>query len=365
MTDVKLFDLRNIQTKSDLDPRYYVIEDAGLAKAVNMAIWLQKPLLVTGAPGTGKTQLAFKVAYELAALPPEGLNGFTPFLSKPFIFNTKTTSTASDLFYTYDAIGHFQQRSIEQTNGEATATTAHSFIHLNAMGKAVLQTYGKKKILSDPLLKELQKLRNFNELADEPLSTVILIDEIDKAPRDFPNDLLNEIEYYEFKIGELNSDLNIRRAPVVDHESSARIVVIMTSNFEKNLPDAFLRRCLFYHIPSPDEEGLYKIVCNRMQPYLKAIYKEESEENIEKRFSNLQLKVRKVISEFQLYKDKMTEKPPSNAELIEWIKVLEVEDFFEGEINFNDLTESQKIIIKYTLPIIAKSKDDTEKIASL
>jgi hypothetical protein len=66
-----------------------------------------------------------------------------------------------------------------------------------------------------------------------------------------------------------------------------------------------------------------------------------------------------------LYKDKMTEKPPSNAELIEWIKVLEVEDFFEGEINFNDLTESQKIIIKYTLPIIAKSKDDTEKIASL
>lgn len=365
MADVKLFDLRNIQTKSDLDPRYYVIEDPGLAKAVNMSIWLQKPLLLTGAPGTGKTQLAYKVAYELAALPPADLNGFMPFLPKPFIFNTKTTSNANDLFYTYDAIGHFQKRSIEQNGNDENMSSAHAFIHLNAMGKAILQTYGKKKIMADPALKDLQKLRNFNELADEPLSTVILIDEIDKAPRDFPNDLLNEIEYYEFRIGELSNDVSIRRAPLTDNESSARIVVIMTSNFEKNLPDAFLRRCLFYHIPSPDEEGLYKIVCNRMQPYLKAIYKQEPEEDIEKRFANLQLKVRKVISEFQSYKGKMTEKPPSNSELIEWIKVLEVEDFFKDEVNFNELTESQKIIIKYTLPIIAKSKDDSDKIASL
>ena len=68
MSGNKLFDLKNIQTTADLDPRNYVIEDKGLAKAVNMAIWLQKPLLVTGAPGTGKTQLSYKVAHELSEM---------------------------------------------------------------------------------------------------------------------------------------------------------------------------------------------------------------------------------------------------------------------------------------------------------
>ena len=146
MSDAKLFDLKNIQTNADLDPQNYVIEDKGLAKAVNMAIWLQKPLLVTGAPGTGKTQLAFKVAYELSQMSPKDLNGFAGFSSTPFIFNTKTTSNATDLFYTYDAIGHFQKKHIDHDpkNG---LNHAHSFIQLNALGKAILQTYGTQKIL--------------------------------------------------------------------------------------------------------------------------------------------------------------------------------------------------------------------------
>ncbi len=364
MPDLKLFDLKNIQTASDLDPRYYVIEDTGLAKAVNMAIWLQKPLLITGAPGTGKTQLAFKVAHELANMDEQELNGFAPFVSTPFIFNTKTTSNASDLFYTYDAISHFQKKSVDQVNGNtAKINQAHTFIQLNALGKAILQTYGKTRITDDDKLKELQMLKNFSDLEDDAKSSVVLIDEIDKAPRDFPNDLLNEIEYYEFMISELNMNYKIRRALEKENTSNARIVVIMTSNFEKNLPDAFLRRCLFYHIPSPDEDALYKIVCTRMQPYLKAIYKNEKQEAVENKFNNLQQKLKKVIAEFQQYKEKMTEKPPSNSELLEWIKVLEVEGFFTEDVDFKKLSDNQKTILQYTLPIIAKSKDDTEKIA--
>ena len=363
MSDVKLFDLKNIQTAADLDPRYYVIEDMGLAKAVNMAIWLQKPLLVTGAPGTGKTQLAFKVAHELSNMNQNELNGFAPFSPTPFIFNTKTTSNASDLFYTYDAISHFQRKHVEQVNGNAPQINhAHPFIQLNALGKAILQTYGKNKIVADEKLEELQLLKNFSTVDENPKSSVVLIDEIDKAPRDFPNDLLNEIEHYEFMIGELNNNLRIRRAPVKENEATARIVVIMTSNFEKNLPDAFLRRCLFYHIPSPNEEALYKIVCTRMQPYLKAVYKNEPDAEVEKKFNNLQQKVKKVITEFQQYKEKMTEKPPSNAELLEWIKVLEVEGFFKDDVDFKKLSANQKTILQYTVPIIAKIKDDTDKI---
>lgn len=362
MSDVKLFDLKNIQTTADLDPRNYVIEDKGLAKAVNMAIWLQKPLLVTGAPGTGKTQLAFKVAHELSKMNQQELNGFAEFSETPLIFNTKTTSNASDLFYTYDAIGHFQKKHVDQINSNGSGINqAHPFIQLNALGRAILQTYGKQKLLANEALQELQLLKNFSLIDDKPKGSVVLIDEIDKAPRDFPNDLLNEIEHYEFMISELNN-ISIRRAAQIENEPSARIVVIMTSNFEKNLPDAFLRRCLFYHIPSPTEDALYKIVCARMQPYLKAVYKNEPEAAVERKFRNLQEKVTKVISEFQNYKEKMMEKPPSNAELLEWIKVLEIEGFFSEEVDFKKLSANQKTILQYTLPIIAKSKDDKEKI---
>jgi MoxR-like ATPase len=117
------------------------------------------------------------------------------------------------------------------------------FIKLHALGKAILQAWGKDMIKANESLKDLQHLSEFDKLENEPRSSVVLIDEIDKAPRDFPNDLLFEIENTAFSINELMNK-HIPRP-----ESGAQIVVIMTSNFEKNLPDAFLRRCLFYHIP--------------------------------------------------------------------------------------------------------------------
>lgn len=358
-----MFDLKDIRTTADADPKHYLITDEGMKKAVDMAIWLQKPLLLTGAPGTGKTQLASKVAYELSQLTGNALNGFAPFHKKPFSFYTKTTSSASDLFYTYDAIGHFQKRHIDSANN-GNSSSAHPYIQLNALGKAILQTYGKKKILADASLSDLQKLSNFDELADEPQSSVVLIDEIDKAPRDFPNDLLNEIEHYRFTINELNKSIEKASA----QESNARIVVIMTSNFEKNLPDAFLRRCLFYHIPSPDAAKLYEIVCSRMEPYLQLTYSKGaqplSDDEIKKLIADIKPKFNQaIVNGFERAKNNMADKQPSTSELLEWIKVLEAEGFFRGSLDFANLSVQQKTILKYTLPIIAKTKDDLENAA--
>lgn len=350
-----MFDLKDIRTMADHDPRHYIITDEGMRKAIDMAIWLQKPLLLTGAPGTGKTQLASKVAYELFQLDKEKLKGFAPFTKEPLVFDTKTTCTATDLFYTYDAIGHFQKRHIEQ--GADKTFTAHSYIKLNALGKAILQTYGKKAIRESKDLSELQYLANFDELDEEPGSSVVLIDEIDKAPRDFPNDLLTEIEYYKFTITELGKK-------IFRNNSSARIIVFMTSNFEKNLPDAFLRRCLFYHIPSPDHGQLLDIVCSRMAPYMEIINaKETNGKSADTINGELKMRFDKAIRKFESLRSVMVDKQPSTSELLEWIKVLEVEGLFKNELDFDNLTQQQRIILNYTLPVIAKSKEDQERSA--
>ncbi|PVD54029.1 MoxR family ATPase [Terrimonas sp.] len=355
-----MFTIKNIQVSSANRPDDYVIHDHELTEAVNMSIWLQKPLLLTGAPGTGKTQLAFKVAQELGKAP--ALNGFAPFLSTPFVFNTKTTSAASDLFYYYDAVGHFQKRNIintaaQENKGTVEEITPHSFIQLNALGEAIIQSFGKDAILGNEDLQALSRLNGFNKsIQNKPASSVVLIDEIDKAPRDFPNDLLNEIEHYEFKIQELNKQI----AKDKSQKPFPAIVVIMTSNFEKNLPDAFLRRCLFYHIPSPGKESLYKIVSSRMAPYLKELYAENAltDEELAKKMKGFD----KAVDQFYILKDRFKDKKPATSELLEWIKVLELNNFFTGDVDFTNLPEDKKTILRYSIPILAKTKDDMEMI---
>ena len=163
---------------AQFSPDSYILDEA-LASAVEVAVALGQPLLLTGEPGTGKTRLAYKIAWDLSRQYPH-------FLPEPLIYHTKTNSIAQDLFYTYDAMRHFHDANIKKTAGEAAPPTS-DYVELRAFGKAIALTQEN----------EIQDQRFVQ--ANECVSSVVLIDEIDKAPRDFPNDILNEIEHTEFE----------------------------------------------------------------------------------------------------------------------------------------------------------------------
>src|SRR5262245_30231432 len=130
---------------------YYA--DEALVKAVEIAIALGKPILISGEPGTGKTQLAHYVAWQLSR---QTAGKEFSFLEKPLVFNTKSTSVANDLFYAYDAVSHFRNKS-------DTVTTA-DFIDLKAMGLAIAQTHGR----TSEALQGIRNVRKFSQLSDEP-----------------------------------------------------------------------------------------------------------------------------------------------------------------------------------------------------
>jgi len=201
------------------------LPDKGLIDAANVALLLGQPLLLTGSPGTGKTQFAYHLAWEL---------GF----GDPLKFETKSTSTASELFYIYNTVGRFHAAQ----TGEGSQNSV-DYITYNALGKAILRAKPAEEIR--PLVVE-------HRHHDGPQRSVVLIDEIDKAPRDFPNDILNEVEGMYFRIPELGNT-EVRAG------SDFQPVVVITSNSEKHLPDAFLRRCVYYHIQFPDRDRLEDI----------------------------------------------------------------------------------------------------------
>jgi MoxR-like ATPase len=297
-------ELPGYEPMEDFDhPRNYIAGE-GLRNAVNVALALGQPLLITGEPGTGKTQLADSIAWEL------GL----PMLE----FHTKTTSAAVDLFYQYDALRRFQDA---REPGEKQLNI-DDYITYRALGNAILLTMppaGANGYLPEELK------------GKGPTRSVVLIDEIDKAPRDLPNDVLDEIEKMRFRVEETGKTF--------EADKRLRPILVLTSNSEKNLPDAFLRRCVFYHIPFPLPEQLKEIV--------------------QKRFANrpdfTPAFIDAAVNSFFKIRGLALKKKPATAEFLAWLQVLRSLELEPEDMNL-DTGKTEALVLSFS--ILAKSRED-------
>jgi MoxR-like ATPase len=255
-----------------------------LKEAVNLAILLKQPLLLMGEPGSGKTRLAEAVAAELHKEKWE---------DHYFRWDIKSTSRAKDGIYQYDAL----KRMYDANTHNEDAKNAIKYI-----------TYGK-----------------FYDASNNPMNgeipNILLIDEIDKADIDFPNDLLLEIEKGRFLIPELDNK---------KVESKNPVIIFITSNRERELPPAFLRRCLYYYINFPKQDELIKIV--------NAKFNKEENDLLVKNAVSLFLDIRKKV-EAQFAEN---EKKPATSELLEWFKVI---DHYRKLDKENQLNEGQKLLL--------------------
>ncbi|MEX6634133.1 AAA family ATPase [Hyphococcus lacteus] len=239
---------------------YIATED--LKVAVNAAVTLERPLLIKGEPGTGKTVLAVEVAKALGV----------PLLE----WHIKSTTKAHQGLYEYDAVARLRDGQL----GEERARDVKNYIKRGKLWEAFT--------------------------ADE--RPVLLIDEIDKADIEFPNDLLQELDRMEFYVYETNETITAKQRPIV----------IITSNNEKELPDAFLRRCFFHYIKFPDADTMAEIVDVHFP-------------GIKKRLVADAMKVFYEMREVPGLKKK-----PSTSELLDWLKLLMAEDLPEDILRDRD-----------------------------
>lgn len=223
-----------------------------LKMAVNAAITLERPLLIKGEPGTGKTVLAHEIA--------KGLD--TPLLE----WNIKSTTKAQQGLYEYDAVARLRDSQL----GEDRVHDIKNYIKKGKLWEAF----------------------------ESDKRPILLIDEIDKADIEFPNDLLHELDKMSFHVYETGETITAKQRPII----------IITSNNEKDLPDAFLRRCFFHYIQFPDDETMAKIV-------------EVHFPNIKPRLLNAAMK-----RFFDVRAMPGLKKKPSTSELLDWLKLLLVED---------------------------------------
>ena len=250
------------------------IASADLREAVNVALALERPLLVKGEPGTGKTLLATAVAEALG---------------RPlFTWHVKSTSKARDGLYVYDAVQRLHDSRFNETN----VSDISRYIRFGGLGKALR--------------------------SDVP--SVALIDEIDKADLEFPNDLLHELDAMSFTVDETAETFTAQHRPLV----------IITSNNEKELPDAFLRRCIFHFISFPEAEQMSEII---------KVHHPQVEQKL----------VDEAIARFYWIRGlNEVRKPPATSELVDWISALVM-----GGIAIEEISER----IPFLGSLIKKERD--------
>ena len=242
---------------------YIATED--LKVAVNAAVALERPLLIKGEPGTGKTVLAYEVAKAMGA----------PLIT----WHIKSTTKASQGLYEYDAVTRLRDSQL----GEERVKDVRNYIKKGKLWEAF----------------------------EAPVRPVLLIDEIDKADIEFPNDLLQELDRMEFYVYETDETISAKVRPII----------IITSNNEKELPDAFLRRCFFHYIRFPEAEVMQEIVDVHF-PGIK--------EKLVAEAMRIFYDMRKVPG---------LKKKPSTSELLDWLKLLMVEDIDEAILRERDPTK--------------------------
>lgn len=259
----------NNLVQQNLYPYY---PDEFLKEAVNLSIGLNRPLLLEGEPGCGKSRLAYSIIYEFSQKYP-ALNW------KFRLWNVQSISKAQDGFYSYDYIGRLQAAQLAKLGVKNQQTDPNNLIKYLELG---------------PLGYAFQ---------EKKYRTVVLIDEIDKADTDFPNDLLLALEEKRFEIKDLRPRRWLRANP------NAPPIVIITSNQEKTLPNAFLRRCLYHYIEFPTQEQLIKIINARFQ--------NPPSEIVEKAIDKF-LELREMMEDER----GETGKKVSTSELIDWFAIL-------------------------------------------
>jgi MoxR-like ATPase len=253
----------------------FYVADPRVADMVNLAIDLQRPLLVEGEPGCGKTQLAYSIAAELK-------------LGEPVKISVRSTSRARDLLYRFDALRRLQDA---QKREDENARYIHPYLSLGELGRVLHE--GKRR--------------------------VVLIDEIDKADIDFPNDLLDVLDTFTFQVEDLP-----REEEEMCHKKmgfgrwirpgrGARPIVVVTSNREKRLPEPFLRRCLFLNLGFPESAGALETIVR----YNTGLGPDPLGDELLRTAVESFARVRRIAIQAD------AQKPPTTSELIDWVKILQ------------------------------------------